>query len=250
MKPGVLAIAAFLFLNSCKHEPLGLTPLTDDYGNDDNNNNGGGNNGGGNNNGGSGNTCDTNVIYFNQDVLPILASNCAKSGCHDVGSHEDGIILNSYANVMATADVVPYNLSAGDLYEVITTHDADDAMPPPPETSLSDEQIGIIEDWIMQGAQNLTCVNSGCDSVNVSYTGEVWPIIQNKCKGCHSGSAPGGNILLTDYNTVSTIAANPKFMGSILHASGYSAMPKNAAMLSTCEIGVLRNWIAEGKQNN
>lgn len=213
--------------------------------NDDDNNGGLTNNGGGNVN-----TCDPNTIYFSQDILPILASNCAKSGCHDVATHEEGIILNSYANVMATADVVPYNLSGGDLYQVISSHNVRDVMPPPPDRALSQQQMDMIALWINQGAQDLTCVNSGCDSVSVSFTGKIWPVMLNKCRGCHSGSSPGGNILLTDYNTVAAAAASGKLMGSITHATGYSAMPKNAAMLSSCEIGGLRNWIGEGMLNN
>ena len=27
--------------------------------------------------------CDPDVVYFDRDLLPILKSNCAKSGCHD-----------------------------------------------------------------------------------------------------------------------------------------------------------------------
>lgn len=247
MKLILIAIFIVGLLGSCKHEPLTLSPAINTINTGTNNQN---NNGGGNNNGGNVNTCDTNIIYFNQDILPILVSNCAKSGCHDVTSHEEGIILNSYANVMATADVVPFNLSAGDLFEVITTNDPDKRMPPPPAAALSADQIDKIEKWIMQGAQNLTCINSGCDSTNVSYSGKIWPIINNKCKGCHSGNAPGGNVLLTDYTSVAAAAASGILMGTITHAAGSNPMPKNSGKLSSCEIGIVRNWITEGRQNN
>ena len=50
-------------------------------------------------------SCDPNKIYFQQQVLPILVSNCAKSGCHDNASHQDGVILTSYSSVITTADV-------------------------------------------------------------------------------------------------------------------------------------------------
>jgi hypothetical protein len=49
--------------------------------------------------------CDPNVVYFNQQVLPILISNCSFNGCHDSVSHEEGVILMPYESVMATGGV-------------------------------------------------------------------------------------------------------------------------------------------------
>ena len=31
----------------------------------------------------TGTPCDPDVVYFSKDILPLLRSNCAKSGCHD-----------------------------------------------------------------------------------------------------------------------------------------------------------------------
>jgi len=101
--------------------------------------------------------CDPQVIYFNQDVLPILNSNCAFSGCHDAASAEDGVILESYEDVIATADVEPFNLDDSEIYEVLVDDDLDDRMPPPPTAALSSDQIQIIAQWILQGGENLEC---------------------------------------------------------------------------------------------
>jgi len=38
---------------------------------------------------------DSNIVYFDKDILPILNSNCAMSGCHDAGTAAEGIILNT-----------------------------------------------------------------------------------------------------------------------------------------------------------
>ena len=252
MKTKFLSVIIVIIFNSCRHEPPVLSPAANVHNTGTANNNGSG----GNNNGGTVNTCDTNVIYFNQEILPIFITNCTNNnsayagGCHDVTFHQDGVILTSYENVMNTADVEPFNLSAGDLFEVITTNDPDKRMPPPPAAALSSDQIDKIEKWIMQGTQNLSCTNSGCDSANVSFINKVWPIINNKCKGCHSGSAPGGNIFLIDYNAVSASAASGKLMGAITYKATYQPMPKNSSKLSSCEIGVISNWIAEGRSNN
>lgn len=252
MKIRIIAVVVVIFFSACKHEPPELSPSANAI---NNGNNGGGS--GGNNGGGNATPCDPNIMYFNKDILPIFITNCTNNnsgssgGCHDVASHQNGIILTSYDNVMNTADVEPYDLSAGKLHEVITTNDPDDKMPPPPAAALSPQDIDKIEKWIMQGAQNLTCTSSsGCDTVNVSFSGKVWPIVNSKCKGCHSGNSPAGTIPLTDYGTVSVSIASGKFMGAITHSAGFFAMPKNSSKLSVCEIGVISNWISEGKLNN
>jgi Planctomycete cytochrome C len=236
----VAGLLTLILITSCKHEPL-IGPVGED-----NTTQGSGNNGNNNN----GIPCDSNTVYFSTQILPILVSNCAKSGCHDALSHEDGVILDSYANVMATANVQPFDPSHGKLLESITETDPDDVMPPLPNSPLTAQQINLIQTWIQQGAQNLFCTNSSCDSTSVSYLTNVEPIINNSCKGCHSGSNPGGGITLNSYATVAAQANNGKLLGSIIHAAGYAPMPKNSASLSTCEIGIIRNWILEGTLNN
>src|SRR5690606_3269572 len=64
--------------------------------------------------------CLPDVVYFERDILPILRSNCAKSGCHDAISHQDGNVFDSYQNVMASDEVDPFDPGGSDLYEVIT----------------------------------------------------------------------------------------------------------------------------------
>ena len=102
-----------------------------------------------------GNPCDTNVIYFQNDILPLLLGSCAFSGCHDAASASDGVILNNYDNVINTADVTPFNLSESKIYKVITENDPEDVMPP--TGKLDNEKINLIAQWILQGAKNLEC---------------------------------------------------------------------------------------------
>ena len=74
------------------------------------------------------------------------------SGCHDDGSHQDGVVLTSYEKVMATADVRPGRPDNSDLYEVLIETDPDKKMPRPPRNPLTNTQIGQIKKWIEQGA--------------------------------------------------------------------------------------------------
>lgn len=190
--------------------------------------------------------CDPNKIYFVNDVLPIINANCAFSGCHGGGSAQDGVDLSTYNGIME--EVIAGNAFSSDLYEAITDNDPADVMPPSPYNTLSSEQIVIIRDWINQGATNEECAD--CDLTNVTFAISVWPIIQNNCTGCHSGTSPQGNLSLTNYAEIAQIAQNGYLSGVINHDSGFVAMPLNGQQLSTCDIDTIENWISQGYPNN
>jgi|SRR5688572_2847763 len=247
-------ILSFLIFAGCKHEPLVPGDVTGE--NNGGGTNGGGNNGGGNNGGGgtgNGLPCDPDSIYFQQQILPFLVTNCAKSGCHNAASQQDGVILDSYNNVMNTGEVEPYDLDDTEIWEVITESDPDKVMPPPGENPLTQAQIDMIAQWVNQGAQNLVCDDglAPCDSTSLSFVADVQPIIQNKCIGCHS-SAHSGNafIALNNYSGIAAASNTGQLLGAITHNPNYTVMPQNGPMLSACEIGKIRNWINEGVQNN
>jgi len=196
--------------------------------------------------------CDSNVIYFEQDVLPILVSNCAFSGCHNAASAQDGVILESYETVMQTADVEPFNLNDSELWEVLVDNDLDDRMPPDPTPALSQTQISTITTWILQGALNLECdENIGeCDTDEVSFSTFVKPIIESHCQGCHSGNTPSGGIDLTTHSNIQIYANNGKLYGAIAHQPGFEAMPQGGAKLEDCTIEKIKSWIDAGAEDN
>jgi hypothetical protein len=189
--------------------------------------------------------CDPDTVYFEMDLLPIFLSACAKSGCHD-GSDNEAPRLTDYTTIMQ-AGVKPGNPGGSKIYKVLVTSDTEDRMPyPPGSPPLPDSQIAMIYKWIMQGAQNLHCDNMPCDTTSVTYTGTIWPIIQNNCYGCHSGASPGGGILLQDYTTVKAAAQSGKLYGSIAYQQGYVRMPKNGSQLPGCYIREVKKWIDLG----
>jgi hypothetical protein len=199
--------------------------------------------------------CDPDTAYFEADVLPILNSSCAKSGCHDATSHQEGIRLFSYEAVMASGIINPGNPNSSELYRKITETDPGDIMPPPPDAPLATNQIEIIRKWIAQGAQNLYC-DEMCDTTNVTFSGVIWPEIINKyCLGCHSGTNASGGIHLENHSQVAAQAAIPagqpgSLWGAVSHAAGNSAMPKNQPPLSDCKLAQLSKWIDDGSPNN
>lgn len=193
--------------------------------------------------------CDPDTVYFVNDILPMFQSSCAKSGCHDAATQADGVYLGTYASIMSTGDVEPFKPNNSEVYEVLIETDPRKRMPPPPEQALSASQIALIGKWITQGAKNNYCASQDCDSVTVTFSATIWPVIQTSCKGCHSGGNPGGGIRLENYTDVKNYAS-PMIWASINYLPGYSAMPKNGAKLSGCKIGQFKRWMDLGMPNN
>lgn len=198
-----------------------------------------------------GEPCDPDLIYFEYDILPILTSNCAFSGCHDAASAEDGVILTNYQSVIETADVEAYDLSGSDLYEVITEDDLDKRMPPVPNDALSQDQIALISTWILQGAKNLECdPGLDCDTTAVSFSATIKPLLENSCIGCHGGTVPSGGISFEMYSGVKAMADSGQLLGAVNWESGYKTMPQGGNKLPDCSIAQIRNWIEDGALNN
>lgn len=195
-----------------------------------------------------GQPCSPDTAYFLNQVLPILISQCAKSGCHDLQSHKEGIVLTDYDRVISTGEVKPFKGADSKLYKVLVDSDPDDRMPEPPNPPLSADQINIIKKWIDQGALNNGCEDGlgNCVTQGVTYSNFVSGLFANRCVGCHSGANPGGSLKLTTYAEVKASAQGGRLMGAISHASGYSAMPKGGAPLSTCYVDKVQAWINDG----
>ncbi len=196
--------------------------------------------------------CDPNVVYFDQEILPILVSNCAFSGCHDEASAEDGVILVSYESVIETADIEPFNIDDTELYEVLVHSDEMERMPPAPTPPLDAEQINLVAKWILQGAEDLHCDPDadGCDTEGVSFSEDLQPVIANHCVGCHSGSAPSGGIDLSAYPGVKAVADNGQLLGAVRWEAGFQNMPQGGAQLNDCIIDQIAAWIADGALDN
>lgn len=217
----------------CKHEPL--IPLVDDNIPPD-----------------TTQGCNPDEVFFVNDVLPIFNSSCAMSGCHDAATAQDGVVLDSYANIMNTGEVNPGNPGDSEVYENITEDDPDKLMPPPSSgITLTQDQINTIYNWIASGAQNNVCTESvPCDTLSVSFANDIQPILSTYCLGCHSGSFPQGGIQLSGHANVLTQVNSGRLLGAVSHASGFSPMPQGQAKLSNCNIALIRNWITQGASDN
>lgn len=221
----------FIFLFACKHEAI----IPDDYDpnaliEDE--------------------FCDSNVVYFEQQVLPILLSTCAVPECHDAAkASTKNVVLTSYISLINSSeawdDADPLKT---DFWDVIFDGD----MPLPSSgKELSNEQKDLIREWLAQGAKNNSCKTESCDTTNVTYNNQIVKIIESHCKGCHSGTNPQVGVSLIDYTSVKNIAefqvdSSSLLFGVVNHSDGFVKMPYNQSKLSDCKITAIKKWIDGG----
>jgi hypothetical protein len=197
--------------------------------------------------------CDTSIVYFESDILPILAGNCALTGCHDPLTAQQGLILMSYEGLLDHDVIIPFDLDKSELYEKITEDKAEDRMPPPPNAPLLQEQISLIRKWILQGAQNNSCNNMGsndCDTAMVSFEIDVKAILNTYCVTCHSGSNTNAGVNLATYSGVSQVAGTGRLSGVISWDPGLIMMPLGGNQIPECDINTIDAWIRQGAMNN
>jgi cytochrome c553 len=255
-----LKAAAFIFsfgllVVACRHESNLPQPGTAGSGTNGNNN--GNDSTGNDNNENNDDTSTTNPLdtslCFERDILPIFRTSCAKSGCHDAASHEEGYVLDSYSNIMNSGDddgIVPGDASESEIYEAITEDDIDKRMPRYPNPPLSSAQKSLIRRWINEGAQNGTNCAVLCDTMNFAFNAYIQPIFQQNCAGCHNANLSSGGVRLSDHSGVSAVALDGRLIGAIKHLSGFTAMPQGSPKLSDCKIRQVEKWVQAGAPNN
>ena len=94
--------------------------------------------------------------------------------------------------------------------------------------------------------------STNCDLTSVTYSLTVKPIMLASCalSGCHDAATASNGVNLIDYAGAKAVADNGKLLGTINHSSGFSAMPKNTAKLSQCNLDKIKKWVDAGAPNN
>jgi len=97
-------------------------------------------------------TAEPSGVSFEDDVLPIIQSRCY--ACHggDRGT-EEGLDMNSYANIMAGSDNGPVVI-AGNADDSLLAQMLVEGKMPKRGPKLTPPQVQLIIDWINQGALN------------------------------------------------------------------------------------------------
>ena len=97
--------------------------------------------------------------------------------------------------------------------------------------------------------EELYPTNGVCDTTNVTYSSTIAPILNSSCNSCHSGSAPSGNIDLSNYSNVKLQADNGALYGSMSHDPNWSQMPQGGNKLDDCTLQKVKVWIDKGVPN-
>jgi hypothetical protein len=186
------------------------------------------------------------LACFSRDILPVLVSRCASTGCHDATTHQENYIFSSYSTTMTA--VSSGNPDESKLYEVIKFATGENKMPPSGNPQLTFAEIDSIRAWISYGAKNQYC-GEVCDTINpVTFSGTIWPVMQTSCTGCHSGASPSGSLTLTNYDNIAAAASNGSLLNS-LKGNGVTKMPLGGSF-SACRIRQFEIWINNGHLNN
>ena len=89
-----------------------------------------------------------------------------------------------------------------------------------------------------------------CDTADVTFSGTIVPLIQQRCLGCHSGNDPSGELNFDNWQTLSAVADDGRLRSSVTHDPEGEPMPPNAPRLPLCEVRKFILWIEAGAPNN
>ncbi len=194
--------------------------------------------------------CDTNIIYFNRDILPIFTKNCAISGCHDKRTAKEGYDFSDYNNITKRG-LTPGRPENSKIYEVITTSKKKDVMPPSPYKQLSAKDIQLIFQWITSGLKNDTClIKNSCDTSSITFSKTVLPIFDGYCVGCHGTITSYAGLRLNNYANVQDALNSARLLGAINWGPGFIRMPLDQAQLLGCDIKKIEIWVKNGAKND
>ena len=92
--------------------------------------------------------------------------------------------------------------------------------------------------------------NTPCDTTNISYSGQVVPILQNNCYSCHGGATPPTGIKLDTYAALKVFASNGFLSAAVQHTGTVTPMPYLQPQLGSCDVNTIVAWVNQGMLNN
>ena len=88
--------------------------------------------------------CDTTVVSYSGDLVPLLELKCNSEGCHGGGVSPD---LTTHASVAQSS-------TEGSLLERIRKPESDPRFMPKGDTPLEECDVQLFERWVADGAPN------------------------------------------------------------------------------------------------
>jgi hypothetical protein len=89
-----------------------------------------------------------------------------------------------------------------------------------------------------------------CDTVNITWSGTVLPILQNNCLECHNETLNYNGIKYTSYANTLVPVSDGRFRGVTNRLPGYVQMPYLRPKLNSCTLGKLNTWLDDGAPEN
>jgi hypothetical protein len=196
-------------------------------------------------------TCDTTLAYYENDILPILANNCALSGCHDAVTAAEGLNLSNYSTLLKYLNKED-KYTNSDILKVIKDN-GNKRMPPLPMSALTAKQINKLESWLAAGAKYNKCLAGGlpgntCDTVSISFANDIQPLLNDNCVTCHNSISSAAGFDLSNYAGAVNAASFANFLPDINY-TGPKPMPPGTKM-PQCNIDKIQQWININKPNN
>ena len=89
------------------------------------------------------------------------------------------------------------------------------------------------------------------DIAGVSFAGDVLPLLDVHCNGCHSGGSPSGGLNLENHASVAQSVLEGSLLERLnLPQTNIRMMPLNGNPLPACDIALFEVWASEGAPNN
>lgn len=88
-----------------------------------------------------------------------------------------------------------------------------------------------------------------CDTLNVSYSKTIQPLLKENCYSCHSNAIQTVGVNLEGYSNVKIYADATLLVGVSSRLPGYAQMPPPGP-LSDCNKSLIRAWVNQGAKNN
>jgi hypothetical protein len=92
--------------------------------------------------------------------------------------------------------------------------------------------------------------SANCDSLNVSYSKTIAPIMSDNCNSCHSSILANGNVITDNYKDLDSVARSGQLWKAVNWEPGVVPMPNGGSKLSSCNLAKIKNWINSGSPNN
>ncbi len=82
-----------------------------------------------------------------------------------------------------------------------------------------------------------------CDTVQVTYSYDIYPIVSANCLPCHSTNNAFGGHILDTYEGAKTDALTGLLIPAVTHAPSVVPMPRGGQKLPDCDIAKFRRWV-------